>query len=66
MTGTAALVWFKRELRVRDHAPLAEVIRFDSAIGFFNRLPGFKRSAPRVGAADMAASLGGSPCLICR
>jgi deoxyribodipyrimidine photo-lyase len=33
MTGTAALVWFKRDLRVRDHAPLAEAMRFDSAIG---------------------------------
>jgi deoxyribodipyrimidine photo-lyase len=33
MTGTAALVWFKRDLRVRDHTPLAEAMRFDSAIG---------------------------------
>ena len=33
MTGTAALVWFKRDLRVRDHAPLAEAIRFERAIG---------------------------------
>jgi deoxyribodipyrimidine photo-lyase len=33
MTGTAALVWFKRDLRVRDHAPLAEAMCFDSAIG---------------------------------
>jgi len=33
MTGTAALVWFKRDLRMRDHAPLAEALRFDSAIG---------------------------------
>jgi deoxyribodipyrimidine photo-lyase len=28
-----ALVWFKRDLRVRDHAPLAEAMRFDQAIG---------------------------------
>jgi len=33
MTGTAALVWFKRDLRVRDHVPLREAMRFDSAIG---------------------------------
>jgi deoxyribodipyrimidine photo-lyase len=33
MTSPAALVWFKRDLRVRDHAPLAEAMRFDSAIG---------------------------------
>jgi deoxyribodipyrimidine photo-lyase len=33
MTGTAALVWFKRDLRVRDHAPLAEAMHFESALG---------------------------------
>ena len=33
MTGTAALVWFKRDLRVRDHAPLREAMRFDRAAG---------------------------------
>jgi deoxyribodipyrimidine photo-lyase len=33
MTGTAALVWFKRDLRVRDNAPLAEAEHFDSALG---------------------------------
>jgi len=33
MTGTAALVWFKRDLRVRDHAPLREAMRFDNAVG---------------------------------
>ena len=31
--GTTALVWFKRDLRVRDHAPLAEAMRFESALG---------------------------------
>ena len=31
--GPAALVWFKRDLRVRDHAPLVEALRFDRAIG---------------------------------
>ena len=28
-----AVVWFKRDLRVRDHAPLAEAARFESAVG---------------------------------
>ena len=32
MTQTAALVWFKRDLRVRDHAPLAQAMHFDSAL----------------------------------
>jgi deoxyribodipyrimidine photo-lyase len=32
MTGPAALVWFKRDLRLRDHAPLAEVLHFESAL----------------------------------
>ncbi len=29
----AALVWFKRDLRVRDNAPLAEAMRFEQALG---------------------------------
>ena len=33
MTGAAALVWFKRDLRVRDHAPLAEAAHFERALG---------------------------------
>ncbi len=33
MTGSAALVWFKRDLRVRDHAALAEALHFESAVG---------------------------------
>jgi len=33
MPGAAALVWFKRDLRVRDHAPLAEAMHFDRALG---------------------------------
>jgi len=33
MTSPTALVWFKRDLRVRDHAPLAEAMHFDNAIG---------------------------------
>lgn len=29
---TAALVWFKRDLRVRDHAPLAAARHFECAL----------------------------------
>lgn len=29
----AALVWFKRDLRVRDHAPLVEAMHFENALG---------------------------------
>ncbi len=33
MGTPTALVWFKRDLRVRDHAPLAEALHFGSALG---------------------------------
>ena len=33
MASPTALVWFKRDLRVRDHAPLAEAMHFDNALG---------------------------------
>ena len=33
MSGAAALVWFKRDLRVRDHAPLAAAMDFERALG---------------------------------
>ena len=33
MTGPAALVEFKRDLRVRDHAPLAAAMHFEYALG---------------------------------
>ena len=33
MTGSSALVWFKRDLRIRDHAPLAEAASFERAAG---------------------------------
>jgi deoxyribodipyrimidine photo-lyase len=32
VTGPAALVWFKRNLRVRDHAPLAQALHFERAL----------------------------------
>jgi len=33
LTGPMALVWFKRDLRVRDHAALAEAMHFENAPG---------------------------------
>jgi deoxyribodipyrimidine photo-lyase len=33
MTSPAALVWFKRDLRVRDHAPLSAAMQFERALG---------------------------------
>ncbi len=33
LTGPRALVWFKRDLRVRDHAPLAAAMQFENALG---------------------------------
>ena len=33
MTGPGALVWFKRDLRVRDHAALAAAMHFENALG---------------------------------
>lgn len=32
MTGATALVWFKRDLRVRDHAPLVAATAFERAL----------------------------------
>ena len=33
MTAPSALVWFKRDLRVCDHVPLAEAALFERALG---------------------------------
>jgi deoxyribodipyrimidine photo-lyase len=33
MTAASALFWFKRDLRVRDHAALAEAMHFENALG---------------------------------
>lgn len=33
MSRPTALVWFKRDLRLRDHAPLAEAMQFEQAAG---------------------------------
>lgn len=35
MNPPAALVWFKRDLRTRDHAPLAEAGRFERTLALF-------------------------------
>ena len=32
MSAAAALVWFKRDLRLRDHAPLSEAMHFEQAL----------------------------------
>ncbi|MGC8808095.1 MAG: deoxyribodipyrimidine photo-lyase, partial [Thiomonas sp.] len=33
--STLALVWFKRDLRVADHAPLAEAARCDATLALY-------------------------------
>ena len=43
--ATHALVWFMRDLRVRDHAPLAAAQDFDSAAGLFIIEPAWLHSA---------------------
>lgn len=35
MSAPTALVWFKRDLRTRDHGPLAEAQRFERALALF-------------------------------
>jgi deoxyribodipyrimidine photo-lyase len=42
---SGALVWFKRDLRVRDHAPLAEAARFEAAAALVVIEPGWLTSA---------------------
>jgi deoxyribodipyrimidine photo-lyase len=32
MSSPAALVWFKRDLRLRDHAPLAAAAKFEQTL----------------------------------
>ena len=39
MTSTAALAWFKRDLRLRDHAPLTEAMHFERALGLVVIVP---------------------------
>jgi deoxyribodipyrimidine photo-lyase len=45
MVGPIALVWFKRDLRARDHAPLAEAMHFDGALGLVVIEPQWLESA---------------------
>ena len=40
-----AIVWFKRDLRIRDHAPLAAAVSFQRAIGLFLIEPEWLNSA---------------------
>ena len=40
-----AIVWFKRDLRIRDHAPLAAAASFKRSIGLFLIEPDWLRSA---------------------
>ena len=40
MPRPTALVWFKRDLRVRDHAPLAEAMQFEQAAGLVHTRQG--------------------------
>jgi deoxyribodipyrimidine photo-lyase len=42
--GATALVWFKRDLRVRDHAPLAEAQCFEQALALAVVEPAWLRS----------------------
>lgn len=44
VSAPTALVWFKRDLRVRDHAPLAEAQRFERALALFIVEPEWLRS----------------------
>lgn len=44
MSAPTALVWFKRDLRTRDHAPLAEAQRFERALALFVIEPEWLRS----------------------
>jgi deoxyribodipyrimidine photo-lyase len=44
-TDALAIVWFKRDLRLRDHAPLVAAASFNRAIGLFLLEPEWLRSA---------------------
>ncbi len=74
MTAPAARVWFKRDLRVHDHVPLADAMHFDSAFGLVATCSPMRThavvqtaslhrgsSSIRIGVADMAAGPCNSP-----
>lgn len=72
---TTALVWFKRDLRVADHAPLAEAARFERAVALFIVEPAWLGSPefdPQhaefalAGVAELSAALAarGMPLLV--
>jgi deoxyribodipyrimidine photo-lyase len=58
MSDAAALVWFKRDLRLRDHAPLAEAARFGQALGLVVIEPEWLRQ-PRVRPRHLGFAAGG-------
>ena len=55
-TSARALVWFKRDLRLGDHAPLAAAQQFESALGLFIIEPEWLQS-PEFSAARVQFAL---------
>ena len=53
-----ALVWFKRDLRLSDHAPLAQAAQFESCLGLFIIEPTWL-SSPECASAHVAFVLDG-------
>ena len=77
MAAPTALVWFKRDLRLRDHAPLAEAMRFEQALGLLVIEPAWLDSPEfdprhyahwRAAALDLQRRLAnlGLPLLVCQ
>lgn len=44
MNSTKALIWFKRDLRTSDHAPLSHSARFENAVALFTIEPAWLQS----------------------
>ena len=57
VSRAAALVWFKRDLRLLDHAPLAQAMQFESAAGLLVIEPQWLQS-PECDAQHVAFQLG--------
>ena len=57
MSVTRALVWFKRDLRVHDHAPLAAALAHSDALGLFVLEPEWLQS-PECDASQVDFALG--------
>ena len=56
--ATCALVWFKRDLRLSDHAPLAQAAGFETSVGLFIIEPAWLAS-PECASAHVAFVLDG-------